>query len=109
MYQHHSCGHIEPIFEDFVEIGVDAIIIQDMGILEMDLPPIPLFASTQTNNYSWEKVKFLEGVGIKRVGKLARRQMELFSGKKIFLDLHVSVKKGWSKNRDGLEDMGYIF
>ena len=50
-----------------------------------------------------------KGVGIKRVGKLARQQMELFSGKKIFLDLHVSVKKGWSKNRDGLEDMGYIF
>ena len=50
-----------------------------------------------------------KGEGIKRVGKLARQQMELFSGKKIFLDLHVSVKKGWSKNRDGLEDMGYIF
>ncbi len=50
-----------------------------------------------------------KGVGIKRVGKLARQQMELFSGKKIFLDLHVSVKKGWSKNKDGLEDMGYVF
>jgi len=49
------------------------------------------------------------GAGIKRVGKLARQQMEIFSGKKIFLDLHVSVKKGWSKNRDGLEEFGYIF
>jgi GTP-binding protein Era len=49
-----------------------------------------------------------KGVGIKRVGKLAREQMELFSGKKIFLDLHVSVKKGWSKNKDGLEEFGYI-
>lgn len=49
-----------------------------------------------------------KGVGIKRVGKLAREQMETFSGKKIFLDLHVSVKKGWSKNRDGLEEFGYI-
>jgi len=48
------------------------------------------------------------GVGIKRVGKLAREKMELFSGKKIFLDLHVSVKKGWSKNKDGLEEFGYI-
>jgi putative protease len=38
-----------------------------MGILEMDLPPIPIFASTQTNNYSWEKVKFLEDIGIQRV------------------------------------------
>ena len=49
-----------------------------------------------------------KGVGIKRVGKLAREQMELFSGKKIFLDLHVAVKKGWSKNKDGLEEFGYI-
>ncbi|HEY9190044.1 MAG TPA: GTPase Era [Sulfurovum sp.] len=48
------------------------------------------------------------GAGIKRVGKLAREQMELFSGKKIFLDLHVAVKKGWSKNKEGLEEFGYI-
>jgi GTP-binding protein Era len=49
-----------------------------------------------------------KGMGIKRVGKLAREQMEYFSGKKIFLDLHVSVKKGWSKNRESLEEFGYI-
>jgi GTP-binding protein Era len=49
------------------------------------------------------------GEGIKRVGKFARKQLELFSGKKIYLDLHVSVKKGWSKSRDGLEEQGYIF
>jgi len=49
-----------------------------------------------------------KGTGIKRVGKLAREQMEFFSGKKIFLDLHVAVKKGWSKNKDSLEEFGYI-
>ena len=49
-----------------------------------------------------------KGEGIRRVGKLARKQMEIFSGKRIFLDLHVSVKKGWSKNRDSLEEFGYI-
>ncbi len=49
------------------------------------------------------------GVGIKRVGKFARKQLELFSGKRIYLDLHVSVKKGWSKSRAGLEEQGYIF
>jgi 23S rRNA 5-hydroxycytidine C2501 synthase len=48
-------------------IGADAIIIQDMGILELEIPPIPLFASTQTNNFSWQKVKFLEDAGIQRV------------------------------------------
>jgi GTP-binding protein Era len=49
------------------------------------------------------------GAGIKRVGKFARNQLEIFSQKKIYLDLHVAVKKGWSKSRGGLEDQGYIF
>ena len=47
--------------------GVDALIIQDFGLLEATLPPIPLFASTQTNNTSPEKVKFLEDAGFSRV------------------------------------------
>ncbi len=49
-----------------------------------------------------------KGTGIKRIGKSARELMEKFAGKKIFLDLHVSVKKGWSKNRESLEEFGYI-
>jgi collagenase-like PrtC family protease len=49
------------------EAGVDAVIVQDMGLLEMDLPPIPLVASTQTHNTSWQKVLFLEKVGFQRV------------------------------------------
>jgi len=48
------------------EIGVDALIIQDMGILEMDLPPIALHASTQLHNYLPEHIKFLETVHFKR-------------------------------------------
>ncbi len=50
-----------------------------------------------------------KGETIKRVGKYARKQMEIFAQKRIFLDLHVVVKKGWSKNRDSLEEMGYQF
>ncbi|MFH0801638.1 MAG: U32 family peptidase [bacterium] len=49
------------------EAGVDAVIIQDMGLLELDLPPIPLVASTQTHNTTWQRVLFLERVGFKRV------------------------------------------
>ncbi len=47
--------------------GADALIIQDVGLLELDLPPIPLFASTQMHNATPEKVKFLEAVGFSRV------------------------------------------
>ncbi len=48
------------------DIGADSIIIQDMGLLETDLPPIPLFASTQTHNNTPQKIKFLEDVGFRR-------------------------------------------
>lgn len=48
-------------------IGVDAILIQDMGLLQCDLPPIELHASTQTHNASVERVRFLQDVGFKRV------------------------------------------
>jgi len=50
-----------------------------------------------------------KGEGIKRVGIVARKIMENFAQKKIYLDLHVSVKKGWSKNRVSLEELGYQF
>ena len=49
------------------DAGADALIIQDMGLLELGLPPIPLFASTQTHNYELDKILFLERVGIQRV------------------------------------------
>ena len=43
--------------------GVDALIVQDMALMQMDLPPIPLHASTQTDNRTVEKVRFLQDVG----------------------------------------------
>jgi putative protease len=49
------------------DAGVDALIIQDMGMLELDLPPLPLIASTQMNNVSPDHVLFLEKVGFQRV------------------------------------------
>jgi 23S rRNA 5-hydroxycytidine C2501 synthase len=48
------------------ESGADALIIQDVGLLECDLPPIPLIASTQMHNYTPERVAFLEMVGFQR-------------------------------------------
>jgi 23S rRNA 5-hydroxycytidine C2501 synthase len=47
--------------------GADALIIQDMGLLECNLPPIPLFASTQMHNTTPARVAFLEKVGFQRV------------------------------------------
>jgi collagenase-like PrtC family protease len=47
--------------------GADALIVQDMGLLELDLPPIQLHASTQTNIRSVEKARFLEDVGFSQM------------------------------------------
>lgn len=58
---------VKTLIENLYRIGVDAIIIQDMAILEMDIPPISIFASTQTHNDTVDKVKFLENLGFKRV------------------------------------------
>lgn len=48
-------------------VGTDALIIQDMGITRLNLPPIPLHASTQTDNRTPEKVRFLEAAGFTQV------------------------------------------
>ncbi len=55
------------LIHDLYNIGVDAIIVQDMAIMEMDLPPITIHASTQANNRDAAHVKFLADAGIKRV------------------------------------------
>ena len=47
--------------------GVDAAIIQDLGLLECDLPPIELHASTQTHNATLKRIQFLEKVGFSRI------------------------------------------
>ena len=47
--------------------GVDALIVQDMKLLELDLPPIPLHASTQCDNLTVEKVQLLENLGFSQV------------------------------------------
>ena len=47
--------------------GVDALIVQDMQLLDLDLPPIPLHASTQCDNLTVEKVQQLESLGFGQV------------------------------------------
>ena len=47
--------------------GVDALIVQDMALLQLDLPPIPLHASTQCDNLTVEKVQLLEQLGFSQV------------------------------------------
>jgi len=57
----------EKLIHGVYNAGADALIVQDMGVLKMDIPPIPLHASTQTDNRTIEKVQFLQNVGFSRV------------------------------------------
>ncbi|MCW5670656.1 MAG: U32 family peptidase [Hydrogenophaga sp.] len=49
------------------DAGADALIIQDMGLLEIDLPPIQLHASTQTDIRTPEKARFLQDAGLSKL------------------------------------------
>jgi len=51
---------------DLYRAGVDALIVQDMALLKMDLPPIPLHASTQMDNRSADKVRWLQSLGFEQ-------------------------------------------
>lgn len=73
------------LIQKLYDIGVDAIIVQDMGIFKLaldgELPPIVLHASTQCNNRTLEKVKFFDNMGISRV--ILARELSLEQIKEI--------------------------
>ncbi|MDE6560040.1 MAG: U32 family peptidase [Muribaculaceae bacterium] len=58
---------VERLISDLYRVGVDAIIVQDMGILRMDIPPIQLHASTQCDIRTPEKALFLQDVGLSQL------------------------------------------
>ena len=55
------------LITDLYQTGVDALIVQDMGVLELDIPPIELHASTQCDIRTVEKAKFLSDVGFSQI------------------------------------------
>ena len=63
------------------DAGVDALIVQDMGLLELDLPPIQLHASTQTDIRDASKARFLQDVGFSQI--VLARELSLAEVKKI--------------------------
>lgn len=60
-------AHAVALAHALYKIGVDALIIQDLHLLDFDLPPIRLHASTQCDNRTPEQVKLLRDLGFKRV------------------------------------------
>jgi 23S rRNA 5-hydroxycytidine C2501 synthase len=63
-------SELEParkLIHELYDAGVDALIVQDMGILELDIPPIALHASTQCDIRTLEKAEFLSHVGFSQL------------------------------------------
>ena len=75
----------QKLIQNLYDIGVDAIIVQDMGIFKLavegKLPPIALHASTQCDNRTLEKVKFFDNIGVSRV--ILARELSLEQIKEI--------------------------
>jgi len=58
---------VQEIIDKLNSFNIDGLIIQDFGVLELNLHDIPIIASTQMHNIDIEHIKFLEEVGFKRV------------------------------------------
>ena len=93
----------EKLIWKLYEIQVDAIIIQDFGILQLSLenklPPIALHASTQCDNRTLEKVQFFEEIGLKRV--ILARELPLNTIEKIRRNTNIQLEH-FSKNDNSL-------
>lgn len=63
----NEIDEVKSLINNLYTIGIDAIIIQDFGLLAIDLPPVKIIASTQTHNFELSKIKFLESMGFSRV------------------------------------------
>jgi hypothetical protein len=85
---------------ELYKIGVDALIIQDLNLLNHDLPPIRLHASTQCDNRTPEQVLYLQQMGFRRV--VLARELSLEKIKELFADYLFPIWQ-WShlqKTRD---------
>ena len=63
----NELNEVRDLIHELYKIGVDALIVQDMSILRMDLPPIAIHASTQCDIRLPEKAEFLENVGFSQL------------------------------------------
>jgi len=72
---------VRQLVHQLYDAGVDALIVQDMGLLTMDLPPIQMHASTQTDIRTVEKAVFLDQVGFSQL--VLARELDIRTVKQI--------------------------
>ena len=75
---------------DLYNIGVDAVLIQDLGLLKLDIPPIALHASTQCHNHSIDRIQFLEKLGFTRA--VLARETDLETIQQIYNQTNIELE-----------------
>lgn len=80
----------ELIWQLYLDAKVDALIVQDMGITMLNLPPIALHASTQMDNRNLEKIQFLEQAGFRQI--VFAREMTLDEIKSIAPNISTPIE-----------------
>ena len=111
-----TTDHIRDIYKEFIRESIfenisDEIPYETDVLIEKinEKPDIDVIKAVIIVEKSSQKGMIIgkQASAIKRIGKDARLKIEKLTQKKVFLELFVSVKKGWSKNKDGLKEMGY--
>jgi GTP-binding protein Era len=110
--------HLREIYKEFIRESVfdnisDEIPYEADVVIEKveEKPNVEVIKATIIVEKSTQKGMIIGkgGEAIKRIGLNARKKIEPLIGKKVYLELFVSVKKGWSKNKASLKEMGYDF
>ncbi|MEA2050515.1 MAG: GTPase Era [Campylobacterota bacterium] len=113
-----TTSHLRELYKEFIresifdnisdEIPYEADVVIDK--IE-EKPNVDVIKATIVVEKSTQKGMIIGkgAVAIKRIGLNARKKIEQLSGKKCYLELFVSVKKGWTKNKSSLKEMGYNF
>ena len=111
-----TTDHLREIYREFIRESIfenlsDEIPYEADVVIEkvQEKPDIDVIKAKIVVEKSTQKGMII-GKGattIKRVGKAAREKIQKLSGKKVFLELYVVVKKGWTKNKKDLQDLGY--
>lgn len=89
IYDGELC-EVSQLINDLYNIGVDALIVQDMSLLRMDIPPIALHASTQCDTRSVAKACFLQEVGFSQI--VLARELSLAEINEIYKNVDVPLE-----------------
>lgn len=108
--------HLRDIFKEFIRESIFENISDEIPY-ETDVivnkveekPGVDVIKATIIVQKSTQKGMIIGkgATAIKRIGRDARTKIENLTGKKCYLELFVSIKKGWTKDKQGLKDLGY--